>query len=434
MSEKFWGSLESEIITNNTIRNELYDQLEVKRGLRNADGSGVLAGLSQISSVIGTQKTDNGLEPVEGKLKYRGIEINDLIKQISSDKYDCFERTIFLLLVGRLPNDAEYEQLKADIESQNTVPADLVESLIKAIPSANIMNKLQTVVSGLYTLDDDAESNDPVANAQKAVSIIAKLPMIVAYGYLAKYQESAKLVPAPTGKTVAESFLTMLRQGEAPNDLEKDILDLCLCLHAEHGGGNNSTFTTYVVTSSGSDVYCTLAAAIASLKGPLHGAANKMVMDMMADLKANVSDWSDMNELRDYLAKIVRKEVGDKSGKIYGLGHAVYTMSDPRAGILKEKAQELAESKGRLDEFNLYLAIEEEGPKVFNQVKGSDKVIAPNVDFFSGFVYDCLGIPEEVYTPMFAMARCAGWAAHRIEEILSGKRVIRPGYKYVGGM
>ncbi len=434
MSQGFWGNLESEIIANNTVKNELYEKFEVKRGLRNADGSGVLAGLSQISSVIGSKKTDVGQEPVEGKLSYRGIDINDLIQQISSPAHDCFEKTVFLLLVGRLPNDAEYKAIKDTIEAENTVPDDLVVGLIKNLPSKNIMNKLQTVVSGLYTLDDDAESSDPVANVEKAVAIIAKLPMIVAYGYLAQYQPNARFVPAPKNKTVAESFLTMLRQGDSSSDLENDILDLCLCLHAEHGGGNNSTFTTYVVSSSGSDVYCTLAAAIASLKGPLHGAANKMVMDMMADIKENVSDWSNLQELRAYLAKIVRKEVGDKSGKIYGLGHAVYTQSDPRAGILKKKARELAEAKGRLDEFNLYCAIEEEGPGVFNEVKGSDKVIAPNVDFFSGFVYDCLGIPEEVYTPMFAMARSAGWAAHRIEEMLSGKRVIRPGYKYVGGL
>ena len=262
--------------------------------------------------------------------------------------------------------------------------------------------------------------------------ILSKLPVIVAYSYLLAYETNPELVvPEPTMNT-AEALLYMLRQGKKPTTFEADILDLALLLHAEHGGGNNSSFTTYVVTSSASDIYGTITAALGSLKGPLHGAANKKVMDMMSDIKSHVSNWTDRSEVRAYLEKIVRKEAYDNSGKIYGLGHAVYTKSDPRAVILKEKAKELADQVDRADEFQLYCLIEEEGPLAFQAVKGSDKVISPNVDFFSGFVYDCLDIPVDIYTPLFAMARTAGWCAHRIEEILSGRRVIRPAYKFVG--
>tara|TARA_A100001015_G_scaffold304505_1_gene395775 strand:- start:124 stop:1419 length:1296 start_codon:yes stop_codon:yes gene_type:complete len=425
----FLESLESEIVTNNSIDNALYAELDVKRGLRNADGSGVLAGLSRISSVIGSKQSENDLEPVHGELRYRGQKVKDLVAELPPKSR--FEKSIFLLLVGRLPSEKEEADFHEFLVQNREVPQSIIDATITAIPSPNIMNKLQTVVSALYTLDENPEATDILENVEKSMSLIAKLPMAAAYGYLAQYVDNPQYVKPKPEMSLGEAFLYMLHQGKPPSELEINIVDLCLMLHTEHGGGNNSTFATYVVSSSGSDVYGTVTAAIGSLKGPLHGAANKKVMEMMADIKANISDWSNREEVRDYLAKIVRKEAHDKSGKLYGLGHAVYTLSDPRGVILKEKAREFAESKGRLDEFLLYEAVEEEGPRVFAEVKGSTKVIAPNVDFFSGFVYDCLGIPEEVYTPMFAMARIAGWCAHRIEERLSGKRVIRPAYKFI---
>ncbi len=422
--------LRNEIIEANTISNQLYSELDVKRGLRHQDGSGVLAGLSRISSVIGVQSKNGSRIPIDGVLKYRGQLINELVE--STNGQARFETTLFLLLTGRTPTKDEAHHLQQFLSHHRTLSREFTNHLIRAIPSKNIMNKLQTVVSALYTLDSHPETIDPYENFLKSLLIISKLPVIVAYAYLLAYETNPTLVvPEPTMST-AESLLFMLRQGQKPTAFESDILDLALLLHAEHGGGNNSSFTTYVVTSSASDIYGTITAALGSLKGPLHGAANKKVMDMMSDIKAHVSDWTNRQEVRAYLEKIVRKEAYDNSGKIYGLGHAVYTKSDPRAVILKSKAKSLADQVKRSDEFELYCLIEEEGPLAFAAVKGSDKVIAPNVDFFSGFVYDCLDIPVDIYTPLFAMARTAGWCSHRIEEILSGRRVIRPAYKFVG--
>ena len=421
--------LRHEIIEMNTIADEMYSQLDVKRGLRNADGSGVLAGLSRISSVVGVLQQNGARVPTDGVLKYRGRAIHDLVKDTNG--LSRFEYIIFLLLTGRVPSKDEMHQLQQFLSHHRSLTREFTDHLIRALPSKNIMNKLQTVVSALYTQDGRPETIDPYENFLKSLMILSKLPVIVAYSYLLAYETNPELVvPEPTMKT-SEALLYMLRQGKKPTAFESDILDLALLLHAEHGGGNNSSFTTYVVTSSASDIYGTITAALGSLKGPLHGAANKKVMDMMSDIKSHVSNWADRSEVRAYLERIVRKEAYDNSGKIYGLGHAVYTKSDPRAVILKEKAKELAEQVGRSDEFDLYCLIEEEGPQVFQSVKGSDKLIAPNVDFFSGFVYDCLNIPVDIYTPLFAMARTAGWCAHRIEEILSGRRVIRPAYKFV---
>ena len=421
--------LRNEIIESNTIANQMYDELNVKR-LRNSDGSGVLAGLSRISSVIGVTQSNGSRMPVDGVLKYRGRVIDDLVADTNG--LARFEYTVFLLLTGRAPSKDEMHQLQQFLSHHRTLSREFTDHLIRAIPSKNIMNKLQTVVSALYTLDGHPETIDPYENFLKSLMIIAKLPVIVAYAYLLAYETNPSLVTPEPGMNTAQALLYMLRQGQYPTDFETDILDLALLLHAEHGGGNNSSFTTYVVTSSASDIYGTITAALGSLKGPLHGAANKKVMDMMSDIKAHVSNWTDRSEVSAYLEKIVRKEAYDNTGKIYGLGHAVYTKSDPRAVILKNKAKELAEKVNRSDEFQLYCLIEEEGPKAFQAVKGSSKVIAPNVDFFSGFVYDCLNIPVDIYTPLFAMARTAGWCSHRIEEILSGRRVIRPAYKFVG--
>lgn len=422
--------LKQDITDANSISNQLYLDMDVKRGLRHSDGSGVLAGLSRISSVVGVSQQNGTRESVDGVLKYRGRLIHELVEDTNG--VNRFEYVVFLLLTGRAPSTDEMHQLQQFLSHHRMLSREFTDHLIRSIPSKNIMNKLQTVVSALYTLDTFPESLDPYDNFLKSLLIISKLPVIVAQSYLLAYETNPELVtPEPTMGTSA-ALLTMLRQGDIPDPFEVDILDLALLLHAEHGGGNNSSFTTVVVTSTAADIYGAITAALGSLKGPLHGAANKKVMDMMSDIKSNVSNWSDANEVRLYLEKIIRKEAYDHSGKLYGLGHAVYTKSDPRAVILKAKAEELANRVGRLDEFDLYCLIETEGPRAFQSIKGSDKVIAPNVDFFSGFVYDCLGIPVDIYTPLFAMARTAGWCAHRIEEILSGRRVIRPAYKFVG--
>lgn len=431
MPTSLFPDLTRELIKNNTIPDSHYKELDVKRGLRNSDGSGVLAGLTTVSSVIGSTKTETGLEPTDGILKYRDIRIRDLVAQLSTVPKYHFEIITFLLLVGRLPEDHELETLCKHMALHRSLPKRLLANIIQAVPSNNVMNKLQTTISALYTEDRNPDSIDPYDTFLQSIELIAKIPSIVAYSYLSAFKPGATVVEAPEHMSTAEAFLFMLREGKEASQLEIDMLDLSLVLHAEHGGGNNSSFTAHVVTSSGTDIYSALAAAVGSLNGPLHGSANRKVREMMIDIKANISDWTNVDLLKRYLTKIINKEAHDKSGKIYGLGHAVYTKSDPRAIILKTKAAELAKEKDRLNEYQLYLNIESEGPKLFQDIKQSNKVISPNVDFFSGFVYDCLGIPKEVYTPMFAMARSAGWCAHRLEEILSGKRIIRPKYQFI---
>ncbi|MEK9657421.1 MAG: citrate synthase [bacterium] len=423
-----FSELKEELLKNNTIASHFYEKFDVKRGLRNRDGSGVLAGLSHISSVVGFHKIEGDIHPVEGDLKYRGVSISTLLPSLVKQRY-VFEQVIFLLMVGRLPSDQELETLLAYFQSNQTLPQPVLD-IIEQLPSQNIMNKLQTAVSALYAFDPEPDSLDPYENFLKSLRLLAKLPAILVYSYEAAFGQG-NFYKSPKQLSVAETFLSLLRGTDQPNPADVAIFDLCLMLHAEHGGGNNSTFTTYVVSSSGSDLYSTLAAAIASLKGPLHGAANKKVMEMMADIRAHVSDWSNETELKDYVSCLIRKEAHDHSGKLYGLGHAVYTKSDPRAVIILEQARILAAAKKREKELTLYEDVASFGPQLFQEIKKSDKVISPNVDFFSGFVYDCLGIPTELYTPIFALARTAGWCSHRIEEMLSGKRIIRPGYKFV---
>ncbi len=425
--------LKSTIIENNTIEEPIYADFDVKRGLRNKDGSGVIAGLTRISSVIGAKQIDGMVERVEGVLKYRGMTIEDILAQFNTDSRYCFESITFLLLTGQQATDTEFSDLKNFFANNREIPTAVIQNVIQGLPSRDIMNKLQTALCSLYGFDSDADSNDPYENFLKSLHLTAKFPTIIAYSYLAAFVPGAKFVTPPAEMSIAEGFLYMLRQGQQPSKQEAHILDLCLVLHAEHGGGNNSAFATYVVTSSASDVYSAIAAAIGSLKGPLHGAANSKVMKMMTDIKAHMgSNLGDKAKLRAYLQDILDKKAYDKSGKIYGLGHAVYTKSDPRALLLLGHAKALAAQCGRDSEFQLYVDIATEGPIVFQELKGYEKIIAPNVDFFSGFVYDCLGIPKEIYTPIFAMSRVVGWCAHRIEEILSGKRIIRPGFKYVG--
>lgn len=435
MAEKFIENATAQLMKIAEIDRDLYQKFSVKRGLRNDDGSGVLAGLTQISSVIGFKIVDEEVIPVDGELYYRGMPINELITGIEKEKRHGFTEVIYLLIFGKLPNQKELQDFKDYLNARTNLPPGLNETSILGFPSPSVMNKLQRVVLVLYGLDPHPDDISIPNVVRQCLDMISKFPTIIAYSYQAMrhklHGESLFVHPPHPNLCCAENFLYMLRPDRQYTELESDLLDIALILHADHGGGNNSTFTTHVVSSSHTDSYSAIAAAIGSLKGPLHGAANSSVMDMMANIKENVKDWNDDDELSRYLEKMLAGEVHDKKGLIYGLGHAVYTKSDPRAIILKNKAKDLAEAKGRSDEHILYLNVERLAPALFQKVKKSSKVISPNVDFYSGFVYDLLGFPRDIYTPLFAMARVVGWSAHRIEELINGRRIIRPAYKNV---
>jgi len=421
---------------NNQITPELYPKFDVKRGLRNEDGSGVLVGLTRISDVTGYEKKDGVFTPLEGRLAYRGIKIEDIVDAISKENRHGFEEIIFLLLFGKLPTWEELEYFNELMVGNRDLAVNFTNDVILHFPSNDIMNKLARSVLVLYALDKKADDISIDNVLRQSVGLIAKFPSIVAYAYHARrhYFKGKDLILRNQNPeySAAENFLYMLREDGNFTKLEADTLDILLILHAEHGGGNNSSFTVHVVTSSGTDTYSAISAGIGSLKGPLHGGANKSVMAMMKDIKDNVREWEDEEEVKDYLKKILERKAFDGMGVIYGLGHAIYTKSDPRTVILKTKARELAKDKKRMDEFKLYELIEQVGPEVFYEVKKSNKVITANVDFYSGFVYHCLDIPKEMYTPLFAMGRIPGWCAHRIEELISGKKIIRPAYAHVG--
>jgi len=418
------------------IDKQLFNNYGVKRGLRNDDFSGVLVGLTHIGNVVGYDNKDGKLEPCEGELYYRGIELKDLAKGFLSTGRHGFEETAHLLLTGQLPNQTELNDFTGYLAEQSELPPFFSKSMILSLRGRDVMNMLARSVLGLYAGDEDAEDFSNENLIKQAISLIAKFPVIVAYAYYGmrhSFQRKSLIIRHPQKNlSLAENFLYMLK-GKAYTKLEADLLDLSLVIHAEHGGGNNSTFTTRVVSSAQTDTYSAIAAALGSLKGGLHGGANLKVIDMIDNIKTNVKDWSDKKEVSSYLMKLLKKEAFDKTGKIYGIGHAIYTLSDPRAVLLKEKARELADEKGRMDEFNLYELIEELAPEVFYQYKGENaKIICANVDFYSGFVYQCIKIPKEIYTPIFAIARIAGWTAHRIEEVtFSSRRIIRPAYKCV---
>ena len=421
---------------NNQIAPELYPKYDVKRGLRNEDGSGVLVGLTKISDVTGYEKKDGVFTPLDGRLAYRGIKIEEIVDAISKENRHGFEEIVFLLLFGKLPKREELEYFNELMVSNRDLAVNFTNDVILHFPSNDIMNKLARSVLVLYALDKKADDIAIDNVLRQSVGLIAKFPSIVAYAYHARrhYFKGKDLVLRNQNPeySAAENFLYMLREDGNFTKLEADTLDILLILHAEHGGGNNSSFTVHVVTSSGTDTYSAISAGIGSLKGPLHGGANKSVMAMMKDIKDNVRDWEDEEEVKDYLKLILERKAFDGMGVIYGLGHAIYTKSDPRTVILKKKARELAKDKKRMDEFKLYELIEQAGPEVFYDVKKSNKVITANVDFYSGFVYHCLDIPKELYTPLFAMGRIPGWCAHRIEELISGKKIIRPAYAHVG--
>lgn len=422
---------------NNQIDSELYTRYNVKRGLRNADGTGVLVGMTEVGDVHSYIIDEGEKIPVEGRLKYRGIDIYELVRGFEEDKRFGFEECCYLLLFGELPDRSRLEEFSRLLSDYRQLPDNFTEDMILKAPSANIMNKLARAVLASYSYDSNPDDTSIKNVLRQCIELIARFPTMAAYGYQAKihYHDKRSLyIHSPKyGLSTAENILHMIRAASDYTQTEAETLDLALVLHAEHGGGNNSTFATRVVSSTGTDTYSAIAAAIGSLKGPLHGGANAKVLEMMEDIKSHVRNWEDEAEVGRYVEKILRKEAFDNSGLIYGMGHAVYTISDPRAILLKQKAVQLAKEKGMEREFNLYALIERIAPDIFYRVKKSDKVICANVDFYSGFVYNMLNIPEELHTPIFAIARIAGWCAHRVEELVSGGRIIRPAYKNVVG-
>ena len=431
----FFNELRQLAETNNYIPAELHTKYNTKRGLRNNDGTGVLVGLTRIGEVIGYYLENGKKMPVEGRLYYRGIEIQEIVRGFQSDNRFGFEETAYLLLFGKLPNEDQLKKFQELLGSHRELPEGFAEDMIFKAPSIDIMNKLARSVLAAYSYDEDPDNTNVENVLRQCIELIARFPSYIAYAYQAKCHyhngESLYIHYPQKELSTAENILYLIRPDKKYTRLEAEVLDLSLVIHAEHGGGNNSSFTTHVVTSTGTDTYSAIAAAIGSLKGPKHGGANAKVMAMMENIKANVINWDDEKEVADYLRKILRKEAFDGSGLIYGMGHAVYTLSDPRAVLLKEKAAELAQATGMEKEFRLYQTIEKLSPEIFCEVKKDTKTICANVDFYSGFVYKMLNIPEDLYTPIFAMARMPGWAAHRIEELISGGRIIRPAYKSV---
>jgi len=419
----------------NNIPHEHYTRYSVKRGLRNPDGTGVLAGLTAIGEVHGYIIDEGAVKPIDGRLRYRGIDIEDLAQGAQSNGGFGFEETIFLLIFGLLPSKKELEEFKETLSSMMKLPAGFTEDVILNAPSNNIMNMLSRCILAMYAYDEDPDNLSLPNLLRQSLLLIAQFPIMAAHAYAAKahYFDKKSLIlhtPDPS-LSFAENFLYMLRPDNKFTKMEAEILDLALMLHAEHGGGNNSAFAVRVVTSSDTDTYSTIAAAIGSLKGPKHGGANDEMLNMIREIKANVKNWEDKDEIFAYLTKILRKEAGDGKGLIYGMGHPVYTISDPRTAMLKEKAKLLSETFGFEKEFTLYDNIETLAPEAFHAFKGKNHPICPNVDFYSGFVYEMLGIPQALYTPIFAMSRITGWCAHRIEEVTTGGRIIRPAYKSI---
>lgn len=412
----------------------LYVEYDVKRGLRDSNGKGVLAGLTEISDVVSYDVIDGVKVPCEGRLYYHNYNVEELIKGCENRRY-AFEETTYLLLFGTLPNKNQLESFEKLISNYQKLSTNFTRDVIMKAPSSNIMNALQKSILTLYSYDADPEDISARNVLRQSIQIIAKMPLISVYAYCAyrhfKLHESLMIRnPVPEYST-AENILHMIRENGEFTPLEASVLDVALVLHAEHGGGNNSTFTTHVVTSSGTDTYSAVAAAIASLKGFRHGGANIKAKQMLEDIKTHVLDWDDENAIREYVTKIVNKEAFDKTGLVYGIGHAVYTESDPRAVILKKYAEKLAEEKGRTKEFIFFTKIERIAKEIIASKRRLFKPICANVDFYSGFIYDMLCIPEELFTPIFAISRISGWCAHRLEEIINNGKIIRPAYKYV---
>ncbi|HHX18650.1 MAG TPA: citrate/2-methylcitrate synthase [Clostridium sp.] len=420
---------------SNSIDPELYSKFDVKRGLRDINGRGVLAGLTEIGEVHSYIIDENEMVPVPGRLLYRGVDIADLVDGFISEGRFGFEETCYLLLFGELPSRSQLASFEEFLASYRKLPRSFVRDMIMKAPSKDIMNVLSRSVLALYSYDTMPDDTSIKNILRQCIQMIARFPLLAVYGHQAYshyHGDKSLFIHSPREDlSTAENILHMLRPDSKFTKLEASVLDLALVLHAEHGGGNNSTFVTHVVTSTGTDTYSAMAASLGSLKGPKHGGANIKVIQMFEDIKGNVKDWNDEDEIGNYLDKILRKEAFDKSGLIYGMGHAVYSISDPRAVILKEYASKLAANKGLEDEFRLYSKIEKIAPEVIGKVRRIYKGVSANIDFYSGFVYKMLGIPPELYTPIFAISRVVGWSSHRIEEISNRGKIIRPAYKSV---
>lgn len=420
---------------NSRIDPKFYSKYKVFRGLRDLEGKGVLTGLTEISEVYAKKELDGKLIPCHGQLFYRGINIEDLVKGFIKEDRFGFEETAYLLLLGELPNKEQLEEFSEILASYRSLPTSFVRDIIMKAPSFDMMNTLARSVLTLYSYDENPNDISISNVLRQSLQLISIFPLLSVYGYQAYnhyHNEESLIIHTPnTTLSTAENILYMLRPDSKYSKLEARILDLALVLHAEHGGGNNSSFTTHVVSSSGTDTYSVIAAALGSLKGPKHGGANIKVMQMFKDMKENVHDWEDEEEIAMYLNALLNKEAFDKSGLIYGIGHAIYSVSDPRAKVFKAFVKKLSEEKGLTKEYNLYETVERLAPKVIAKNRKTYKGVSANIDFYSGFVYSMLGLPEELYTPIFAMARIVGWSAHRIEELINADKIIRPAYMNV---
>ncbi len=428
-------SLCDELKMSSEVPQDYFDRFEVKRGLRNRDGSGVMAGLTKVCSVEGYYIEDGERRPIEGRLKYRGLDINSIVDACVAENRFGYEEVAWLLLFGSLPTKNQLKLFNKVLSECRELPEDFIEDMIMKAPSPNIMNKLERSVLSLYSYDSNPDDISIENVLRQSIQLMAQLPMIMTYAYQVKrryyLKKSMYLHPVKPGLTTAETVLYTTRSDRKFTDEEAKLLDLCLMLHAEHGGGNNSAFATRVLSSSGTDTYSAISAGIGSLKGPRHGGANLKVAEMIKYLKEDVSDITDEGQVADFLKKIINREAGDKSGLVYGMGHAVYTLSDPRQVILKREARKIAEEKGFGADFRALELIEKLTPEIFASEKNNNKKICANVDLYSGLIYEMLRIPMDLYTPLFAVARVAGWSAHRIEELITGNRVIRPAYKNV---
>ena len=419
---------------NDTISPRLYEEYGVKKGLRDENGNGVLAGLTNISKITSSKIVDGKKVPCDGQLWYRGYRVEDLIGSLGETELG-YEKIAYLLLMGQMPDSAAAEEFRRLLGECRTLPTNFTRDVIMKAPGKDIMNSMTRGILTLASYDERAIDTSVSNSLRQCIQLIAEFPLLAVYGYHAYnyYENMDSMVihrPAPALST-AENLLMMLRPNKKYTATEAKVLDTALILHMEHGGGNNSTFTTRVITSSGSDTYSTIAAAMSSLKGPKHGGANIKVMEMMEDIRLHVPDCSDKEALEDYLAKIINKEAFDRKGLVYGMGHAVYSLSDPRERIFKGYVEKLAAEKGRGDDLTLYRNVEELAPQLIAKHRRIYKGVSPNVDFYSGFVYDMLGIPQELYTAMFAVARIVGWSAHRVEELICMDKIIRPAYMSV---
>ncbi len=430
-----FDNLVNNCMTSGAIDLNLYQEYDVKRGLRDSAGKGVLTGLTEISDVVGFQVVNGVKEPADGNLYYQGYDVKQLVGSDPQKRF-AFEEATYLLLFGRLPNETEFKVFQQIIASLQELSGPFVRDVIMKAPSENLMNGLMKSVLTLYSYDSCPDDISVANVLRQSLQLIAKLPLIAVYSYHAyrhfTFAESLVIKQPKNEYSTAENILYMLRPNGKFTPLEARVLDAALVLHAEHGGGNNSTFTNHVVTSSGTDTYSAVAASIASLKGPRHGGANLKVQQMFDDLRANCADTTDDEQVRAYLSKVLNREAFDKSGLIYGMGHAVYTISDPREVVLKSLAGMLAEEKGLSEEFALYDRVEHISADLLQKNRHVLKPVCANVDFYSGFVYTMLGIPREMFTPLFAISRIAGWSAHRLEELVNKGKIIRPAYKYVG--